>query len=357
MIKKILLFLGLYSYALSGNLINMLPYKTAAFSPVLKQTFTIPFSLEEEANVSIDIYTPDHNLIRSLEGKSLTKGVHALVWDGKDNNATFVPDEAYITVITASTKTQKEIIDHRFTGGVILKNLHTKVDKSGNISYYLSESARVLVRAGIKNGSMLRSISHWVPKNKGKIRQRWNMKDKKKLIDIAALDFVVSVSAYTLPAFSIITTNNKSITYKDYFIQKQFKCAHTIENAQHSKIDKQKRSKHSMQCRIEDSNPDIKMEIANVQHNDKNITILKIGEGVNIKISMSPEDEVRFAKEKYEVSFFVDHEFISEEESGYMPLAWHYTPNGLKKGEHILTVNVTSFSGKVGVIHYKFVIE
>ena len=357
MIKNLILWIGLYSYALAGNLITIVPYKTAAFSPTLKQTFKISFTLHEEAKVKIDIYTPDYNLIRSLESKTLPQGVHSLLWDGKDSAGTLVPDEAYVIVVSASNKQHKEVIDNRFTGGVIMKDLSTKVDRSGNISYTLSVPARVLVRAGIKNGPMLRSISNWIPKNKGKIRQRWNMQDQEKLINIAALNFVISVSAYALPKFSIITTNNKTLSYRDYVIKKQLKCANTLENYTKNRTEKQRLSKHSMRCRLEDINPHIKMEISKVQKNDHNITILNNGERVSIKVSMYHEDEVLFEKEKYEVSFFIDNVFTSEEESGYMPLIWNYTPNGLKKGEHILTINISSFAGLVGLVNYRFVIE
>jgi hypothetical protein len=48
---------------------------------------------------------------------------------------------------------------------------------------------------------------------------------------------------------------------------------------------------------------------------------------------------------------------VSEEEMGYMPIGWKYTPNGLKEGEHILTINVSSFSGQVGVKHIIFYVE
>jgi len=40
-----------------------------------------------------------------------------------------------------------------------------------------------------------------------------------------------------------------------------------------------------------------------------------------------------------------------------MPISWNFNPNGLSKGNHILTVNVSSFTGQVGLKSYKFIIE
>ena len=357
MIKNLILLIGLLSFTCAGNLITLLPYESAEFSPALNQEFKIPFTIKEEATVRINIYTPDNNLIRSLEHKSLVKGNNNIVWDGKDSEGIYVPDEAYTIVVIATNKLNKEVIDNRFTGGVILKELHTRVDKIGNINYKLSVPARVLVRAGIRNGPMLRSISNWLPKNKGITHQRWNMKDKEKLIDISKLDFSVSVSAFSLPDFSILTRNNKQISYIDYFLKKQFKCVNMAKHYKNIKTKQIKLSKHIMRCRIEDINPNIIMNILSIQKSDENITILKNGERVKIKLTMKHSDEITFEKAKYEVSFFIDNEFKSEEESGYMPFVWNYTPNGLLKGEHILTVNVSSFSGQIGLQNYKFKIK
>jgi hypothetical protein len=51
----------------------------------------------------------------------------------------------------------------------------------------------------------------------------------------------------------------------------------------------------------------------------------------------------------YEVAFFVDGEFVSEEENGYMPLTWLWNPGDISKGRHMLTVNVSGHDGRVGV--------
>jgi len=354
---KILLSLLLSSYIFAGNIIEMGSYKTQEFSPSLKQTFTIPFTLKTDATVKIDIYTPDNNLIYTLKSKALTQGQHRLVWEGKDNNGTVVPNEAYNIVITAKSKTDTQIIDPRMTGGVILKNLQTKIDKVGNISYSLAKPARVLVRVGMENGPMLRVISNWIPKNRGKIRQKWNMKDSDHIVDISILDFAISVSAFTLPEYAIITTNNTAIDYLSYYKQQNFTCNTLPQEKQILKRGDEGISKHFYTCRIKDRAPRITLTLPKAKKNDQNISILENGKRTLVKVTMHPEDEAILEKAKYEVSFFVDHQFSSEEELGYMPISWSFNPNALEKGEHILTVNVSSFSGQVGVKSYKFKVK
>jgi len=352
--KLSLLTLLLSGYILAGNLIELLPYKTNEFSPALKQTFEIPFELKEDSTVKIDLYTPDNNLIRSLESKLLKKGAHHLLWDGKDKNGTVLPDEAYNIVVTASNDKNTQSIDNRKSGGVVLKNLNTKVDKAGNISYILSSPARVLVRAGVENGPMLRMISNWVPKNNGKVRQRWNMRDADDLVDISTLEFGVTVSAFSLPQYAIITTNNTKIDYYTYFKSRNLSCNEVSQEKRILKRGEDAISKHYYSCRIKDRDPRLFLDIPNALKNKQNISLLENGKATIVKVSIHPEDEAVLEKAKYEISFFVDFKFTSEEELGYMPINWNFNPNAISKGKHILTVNVSSFTGQIGLKNYEF---
>ena len=356
MTKKLLLLLLLNSVLFAKDLLTLLPYKSNEFSPALKQTFTLSYTLNEDANVTWDIYTPDNTLIRTIKKES-KKGEGRLVWDGKDSKGTIVPDEAYNIVLAAKNNTHSQTIDPRFTGGEVLKDLQTKIDKTGNISYTLLAPARVLVRAGIENGPMLRMISNWIPKNRGKVRQRWNMKDADNLIDISTLNFGVSVSAFTLPEYAIITTNHKNLEYYSYFKDNNHSCNTIPKNEQLLEKEGKAISKHFYMCRITDRDPRLYLSMPQNTEKEHNLSVIKNGKPTLIKVSMNKEDEATLEKAKYEVSFFVDFEFSSEEELGFMPISWNFVPNGIKKGKHILTVNVSSFTGKVGLKSYPFYVK
>ena len=354
---KLLLLMLMNAILFGGELISLLPYKTNEFSPALKQTFQLSYILSEDASVTWQIYTPDNNLIRTIKANNIKKGKHTLIWDGKDDNGTVIPDEAYNIVLTAKSKTKIQRIDPRFTGGEILKDLHTKIDRTGNINYTLSSPARVLVRAGIESGPMLRMISNWVPKNKGRVRQHWNMTDNDNLIDFSLLQFGISVSAFALPKYAIITTNNKAINYYGYFKKQRFSCNTLSKEKQFMERDGKAVSKHFYMCRIQDRDPRLTFGMPKAATNTKGVPLVKNDVPTYVKVTMNPEDEFVFEKVKYEVSFFVDYSFASEEELGFMPISWNFMPNGLKKGEHILTVNVSSFTGQVGVKSFKFMVQ
>ncbi|SFV64280.1 hypothetical protein MNB_SV-13-2099 [hydrothermal vent metagenome] len=351
--KKIIALVLLGSYLFAGEIIEMIPYKNSEFSPSLNEKFSIKFELKKDTEVEIDIYTPDNNLIRSLHSKVLKKGKNSIEWDGKDSNGTIVPNEAYNIVV----KADKEILDFRKTGGEIVKDLQSHVDKQGHISYRLSKPSRVLVRVGVENSSMLRVISNWIPKNRGKVLQRWSMRDKDNIVDISKLKYAVSVSAFTLCDYSIITNNNKKENYISYFQRNKLKCNTIPNEKQILKRGDRGISKHFYGCRIQERDPRLELKIPKAKTDKQDIPILSNGKRTLIKVTMNPEDEAILEKVKYEVSFFVDFEFSSEEELGYMPISWNFNPNGLKKGKHILTVNVSSFSGQVGVKSLEFLVE
>ena len=43
------------------------------------------------------------------------------------------------------------------------------------------------------------------------------------------------------------------------------------------------------------------------------------------------------------------NELLAKAERGYLPLTWRWDLRNLAPGEHVLTVNISSFAGQVGV--------
>ena len=122
------------------------------FSPVRQETITIPVVLDEVANLQIDIYSADDDLIRTLTvDKQLAPGQHELIWDGKDRNGDVVPDEVYVPVLRAEGPGSRALsLDPRqTTGGEIVEDIEVQVTARRDISYVLPGPSRVLVRAGI----------------------------------------------------------------------------------------------------------------------------------------------------------------------------------------------------------------
>lgn len=359
---KIFLLVSMFiTSALANNPISFEIYKSSEFSPARKQSFAIPFSLQEDAVVHAEIFAPDGDKVCTLgSDKTLKKGQHALEWDGKDSEGIIVPDEAYSVVLEAKTKETAYRLDPRtYSGGEIDKNLGTTVNNEGKIVYNLSKPSRVLIRAGITDGPMMRSLINWVPKPQGKNIQHWNGYDEDKVVNVVETNrFGVIVVAFALSDFSIITTGNNKLSYAKYYQDKKWSFTAVAKEKRLIERNGQGVSPHLYMFRLTDRDPRVDIHFPKgTKQNKEGVAVLINDKSIPVKVTMPVEDEKFIEQSKYEVSFFIDHEFKSEEELGFMPITWLWSPNGLSKGEHLLTVNVSGFSGQVGVKTVKFMVE
>ena len=68
-----------------------------------------------------------------------------------------------------------------------------------------------------------------------------------------------------------------------------------------------------------------------------------------VKVELDEEDKVIFQNQQFEICFFLDHEFYAEDEAGYTPFNWVWDLSNVEEGEHVLTVNLSSFKDQIGI--------
>ncbi len=337
-------------------------YTKTEFSPYHNESFPIPITLQDKATVTVRLYTADGDLVRSISGnKALKKGNQTLMWDGKDDQGNVVPDEAYVAVLKAITSNGKTFrVDPREnTGGEVVENLQVRITSDKQISYVLPASCRVLIRAGIKGGPMMRSLASWEPHSAGKNIQRWDGMDESRLLDLRnEKGLSVLVTAFQLPAFSIITIGNKGTTYADY--RKKRGWPDRVLNQENLALTRgdMRIAREYYVSPSEARDPQVQISLSGEhKKNGKGLPVLKLDQSVRVKVDVDEQDRWLLDQSLYEVAFFVDHEFVSEEEQGYLPLTWLWKVNQLKEGQHVLTVNISGFTGKVGVVSTLFEVE
>jgi hypothetical protein len=74
---------------------------------------------------------------------------------------------------------------------------------------------------------------------------------------------------------------------------------------------------------------------------------------VAVRVEVDPADRDLLLKDQFEIIFFVDNVFFAEAERGHLPFNWRWELHQLPPGEHVLTVNISSFKGQVGVASRK----
>ncbi|WP_158307448.1 FlgD immunoglobulin-like domain containing protein [Methylomonas methanica] len=330
------------------------------FSPSRGETYSVPVQLQANvASVSLSVYTSDGELVKTVtRTDGLEIGLNQLVWDGKDDSGTVVPDEAYIPVLTVETESgEKQIIDPRtYSGGELVEKVPVEITPDQEIAYSLPASCRVLIRAGIKGGAMLRNLSSWQAKGAGKNVQHWDGKDQNGLIDIRKEpNLGVLVIAFKLPENAILTYGNQELDYRAYRLAKHWEDKVLAPEKMQTSRNGTAISPHYYAPRAFDAVPDVSLTLQEtLKKTPDGVAQIKLNSPVAVKADIAPQDRWMMKQSLYEVAFFVDHEFVAEEEQGYVPLTWQWLPQQITPGRHLLTVNISGFSGKVGVASVLF---
>jgi hypothetical protein len=158
------------------------------------------------------------------------------------------------------------------------------------------------------------------------------------------------ISYFTLPENSVITYGNKKTTYREY--KKSLIANRQLKPKRARSIDQGRISYHFSQLRTNDYSPKVRMSFPHAIDLDSDgIPILK--DKTIVRVELAEEDKTYFTEQKYEICFFLDTEFYAEEEVGYSPFNWTWNLQDVEEGEHILTVNLSSFKDQIGVLSKK----
>ena len=339
--------------AYAHSSVSVESYSKQEFSPAKRQTFTIPVKIDRPGEIQVEIYTPDGDLVRTLSGgKQQKAGIYDVVWDGKDQENSIVPDEAYIPVIKLVISAAENDVfqyDPRKTSGGEEVTLKAKINAQQQILFHLDKPSRILARAGVKSGPMMKSILNWQVRGKGRNMALWNGFDHDGLINLLEReDLALLVTGFALPRHSILTLGNKELSYNAWRKSKKWPSAMPDLGQVKFERNGHRISRHYYLPRSVDIDPRLSLEIIDeLPMNKEGIPI--VSGPISLKVGMHDEDRWAMQQSLYEVAFFVDAEFLSEEEQGYVPLTWRWNPAGLKPGVHVVTVNVSGFNGQVGV--------
>ncbi|MDH5231487.1 MAG: hypothetical protein OEZ58_17720 [Gammaproteobacteria bacterium] len=339
-------------------------FAKTSFSPARKETFVIPISVQANKSIrkiDVEIRSNDDDLIRAISFKDFKKKQtdYEIVWDGKDSEGKLVPNEAYfpVFIVTSASGDIQRIDKRKASGGEELYDFEKRI-RNGVIEYTLPHQSRVLVRTGIKNGPMLRTIIDWEPRSAGFHAERWNGYDLDNVIAIERNPKVGHlIIAYRLSEYSIITYGNDKQSYRAYREAKKWPLRQSsYQDRILERNGKLIRPEYYMPV-LQQKSPRISVAMLDVKR--KPLAVLKGLDELITEVKIHPLDEIYLDQERYEISFFIDNEFIAEEEQGFVPFTWRWSPGrfGIKPGDHVLTINVSGYSGQVGVKNIAFTLQ
>jgi hypothetical protein len=307
---------------------------------------------ERSGTLTVEILTGDGDVVRRIALHNATVGDHELAWDGKDERGAPVPDEAYCARAVLEAGNVRSVDDPcSRTGGEVLNGIQPSLAANGDIAYSLERPARVLIRVGVKNGAMLRSLSVWRPRPAGRNLQRWNGFDESGLVDLRNDRLSLLVTAFRLPDFTVITTGQDGVDYRSWRTAQgwpeQPDGPVGASAAQPLERNGQRIARQHYMARYKDREPRITVNLVG-RAGQAVSSGATLPVDVRVLVDLHAEDRWLMQEQLYEVAFFVDGDFVSEEENGYVPIGWIWNTDALKPGRHLLTVNLTGFTGRVG---------
>ncbi|MBF5056818.1 hypothetical protein Y5W_02112 [Alcanivorax sp. 521-1] len=333
-------------------------YRTPTFNVAQDKPFLIPVIVDEAGEVSVAIFSPDGDEVRVLAARQAGKGETLnFAWDGKDSQGKTVPNEAWLPRVTLETQDGESVFDpSRNSGGEVIDAIVPDFGRRGDLSFTLDAPSRLLVRAGLKSGPLMRTMVNWAPRAAGKNRVAWNGFDhdnQVKLLDDPRLG--VLVTGYRLPDHTIITEGGDD-DYLAWRGEKGWESAMPDMSEVPLARGGERLSRHYFLPRAVEAEPRVKVSLSGEMKPLSDDRYVVSGKTI-VKVDMDKSSEWAMAQSQYEIGFFIDGDFVAEEEQGYVPLSWQLDTDYLDKGEHLLTVNVSGFNGAVGIRSLKLIKE
>ncbi|HPB68778.1 MAG TPA: hypothetical protein PLT76_08030 [Candidatus Omnitrophota bacterium] len=183
-------------------------------------------------------------------------------------------------------------------------------NKTGTLVYTLSGPALVRVRFGQdNNGPLLINLIDWEEQDEGGHKVVWDKKDESKRVDFSSRRGLMA-SVFTLP------------------------------------WDPQKRAAYTGAVRGLRKAPGIHLLFPASSNNSINEVPIVNGL-VPVRVIVDGKDKKWLTDVKYGVSFFLDSAHLLTDQEGISPYTYFLDTQRLRNGQHIVTVNITAYSGEI----------
>lgn len=306
----------------------------------------VRFTVSGPGHVRVRFHDGRDLVVKTLDLGALPAGEHVASWDLKDDRGRPVPAEAYTYTLTARTPAGEVVYDLAdTTGGQDLAVRDVRYDPtSRTVRYVLERPARVNVRFGMQNnGPLMRTLVNWVPRAAGLRTETWDGRDASGVLSLATHPRIeVVVQAFSLPDNTILVGPAPDATVLITDLGSAEKRAAPAGGAKrmyaHAQQPIESRGDYTVRLRLPESLP----------KTDEGVPIVA-GGIVPVRLEVDSKDLARAIERRFEPVFFVDGQFVFENEVGFVPMTWQWDASAVNDGEHFLTVNVRGYEGNFGI--------
>jgi hypothetical protein len=337
-----------FTAAQTGPTVSNVSISSTSFNPSRGEKVTLSYTLSAPADVTVSVFDAELDLVRVVRDRLKQQGgAQKVEWDGRDLDGKIVPNEAYFFTIEASGGSGASAYDPvTFSGGEPFDLGRAQVSReTGTLVYQLSQPSRVLVRIGIPGSSLLRTLVDWQPRVQGEITEYWNGRDQDDIINVYEKKYTVLIAYHTLPDTSVITFGNTATDFRSYKSplrgKRPAKPSRPMANARKLSPQFMKRLSTFRDFRVSISFPELdKGHVSDVP---------VVRDRVMVRIDVPDAEREVIAGRQYEVILFANTTYFAEEERGYIPFNFPWELKQLPPGEHVLSVNVVTFDGQIGI--------
>lgn len=319
-----------------------------SFNPSQGDAVTISFYISRPAKALFQIFDPDSTLVRELIAEDTgNPGFRQVTWDGKDMEGNIVPDEAYFFTIEANDY-RGDLTNYDPMTFFNEESFSFPVEydsKKRMMIYDLAKDSRALIRAGITQGPLLKTIVAWGPRPAGVNEEPWDGKDASGVINAANQKALAIMSdAVTLPEKSILAFGNTTYSYFEY---KNEIASDRPVKEERTRIVQIIQQQDFQQLPVRRGIPPLfSIELPeNAKKNEQGQPI--VNGKLPIKIYLDEKAKKSATERRYEIICYVDYKFITEQEEGYSPSTWMLDTKELPDGLHTITVNVATLDGEM----------
>jgi hypothetical protein len=315
------------------------------FTPAKGEKVVVRFRVSRAAKVELRWFDPRELLVRRIASNGeLAAGEGSLGWDGRDEASRVVPNEAYhfTLVATAADGATQEHDLTDLTGGDNATIANIKLADGRSIKYALTAWSRVNIRIGMRDGGpLLGSLVNWQVRAPGENSEAWNGMDASGVMNIAqSAALELTGMSFPLPQNAVIVGDPKSASG----------VITSMPWGETRRVRKQTPAKrmyaHSQQSYEERG--DFVVDLSGGKA-AKGGTPTVIKGLTPVSVGVGERDLLRLSTQRFELVYFIDGQFIGENEIGFLPATWNVDAGRLTPGEHYLTVNVRGYDGTFGM--------
>ncbi len=325
----------------------------------------LSFFLGTDAKITIQVYTPDYNIIRHLiTNQARPSGINHVSWDGRDDSGGMVPNEAYLFGIAAKGPDGTQVVydPTAKSGGEISDVRIQDIDNTPGaykVTYTVPFPSRISLKAGIHKGPLLKTLIDWQPMPAGEYVYSWDGMDETGRIRVMTESGAhLYLEGFVLPENGVIVqgSNQNYLEYHKGLPQPKMEDIISHQTTRRSimqRIDEGV-SAQSLVQRSMNVAPVFTVYLEGDTTTglaEKSVT--NVSGQIRLVIVVAQESMDAFNESRYEIIVFVDNNRFDEEEHAHTPYTYTLDTGKLPNGEHLITVNQACLTGQVGAYSFK----